>query len=61
MQNGLNPETVMRQFEAQLGRPLPTYNLDIYGGGVGGMVPFLQAAARRVRPRLIVYGTTQQE
>lgn len=61
VQNGLNPGAMMKQFEAQLGRPLPTYNLAIFGGGVGGMVPFLQAASRGVRPRLIVYGTTQQE
>ena len=61
VQNGLNPEAMMEQFETQLGRSLPTYNLAIYGGGVGGMVPFLRAAARRVHPRMIVYGTTQQE
>ncbi len=61
VQNGLNPDVMMKQFEARLGRPLPTYNLAIFGGSVGGMVPFLQAAVRRVRPRLIVYGTTQQE
>ena len=61
VQNGLNPEAMMKEFETRLGRSLPTYNLAIYGGGVGGMVPFLRAAARRVQPRLIVYGTTQQE
>ena len=61
VQNGLNPEAMMKQFETQLGRSLPTYNLAIYGGGVGGMVPFLRAAARGVQPRMIVYGTTQQE
>ena len=61
VQNGLSPEAMMKQFEAQLGRPLPTYNLATYGGGGGGMVPFLQAASRRVQPRVIVYGTTQQE
>ena len=61
VQHGLNPKAMMKQFEKQLGRSLPTYNLAIYGGGVGGMVPFLRAAARRVQPQLIVYGTTQQE
>ena len=61
VQNGLSPGVMMARFERDLGRPVPVYNLAIFGGGAGGMASFLRAAARGVRPRLVVYGTTQQE